>query len=70
MTLLFNTVKDINCDTDGETKDVQTIAYKIEDTLSEEGHFHLLKWLIAQLLKSEYLGDETIILMEDVLKEH
>jgi len=69
MKLLYKKIEDIKGE-GGETKAVQTIAYKIEDTLYEEGYFHLLKWLIAQLLTSEYLCDETIILMEDVLKEH
>tara|TARA_R100001086_G_scaffold124858_1_gene64468 strand:- start:233 stop:451 length:219 start_codon:yes stop_codon:yes gene_type:complete len=72
MTLLFNSVKDIASDwgSDGETKDVQTIAYQIKDKLSESGHFSLLKWLIPQLLSSETYGDEILILLEDVLKEH
>jgi len=72
MTLLFNTVKDIASDwgSDGETKDVQTIAYQIEDKLSESGLFDLIRWLIPQLLNCETYGDETICLMEDVLKEH
>ena len=72
MTLLFKKVEDIASDwgSDGETEDVQTIAYQIEDKLSESGHFTLLKWLIPQLLNCETYGDETVILLEDVLTEN
>ena len=71
MTLLYNSVKDITSGwgSDGETKDVQTIAYQIDDNLSESGLFDLIRWLIPQLLSCETYGDETICLMEDVLEE-
>ena len=67
MIYLFEDIEDISCE--GESLQARNIALQIEE-LSEDAKFALLRWLIAQLLMSEDLKDEALILLDDVIIEN